>query len=286
MRKSASSSDGPSAGVRTRVDPCRRLADELLERDRRILAPAKPIGPRLDEVAHEWPVLVERRAVRARVLLECKRQCLPVVLELAQEVRERAEHECAKRVVELWRANGHALPYAPPAANPRSDGSLGGPGTWHLGHQYAVRFRSPRPRELIGVPQRDRDDPHAGRRPERAVHPPPPSHRRLAHASAARELLTRHLRSRPRRQATVPEELGEPHVPDPGDEPLVEERIAEETRAALGGPHSARARRVRRVREQIRAETEVGAGREPERRAVPESRLELGAAQDEPRPAE
>ena len=40
---------------------------------------------------------------------------------------------------------------------------------------------------------------------------------------------------------------------------------------------------VRARGEQIRAEPEVGAGREPERRAVPEPRLELGAAQDEPR---
>ena len=111
-----------AARVRTRVDACRRLAGELVERDRRILPAAKPVGPRLDEVAHERPVLVERRAGRAAVLLECKRKRVALVLELAQEVRERAEHEPTQRVVELRRANGHALRYAPAGANPRSDG--------------------------------------------------------------------------------------------------------------------------------------------------------------------
>ena len=84
----------------------------------------------------------------------------------------------------------------------------------------------------------------------------------------------------------MPEELGEPHVPDPGDEPLVEEGVAEQTRRARCDDPPRERVGVRARREQIRAEPEVGAGREPERRAVPEPRLELGAAQDEPGPAE
>ena len=51
----------------------------------------------------------------------------------------------------------------------------------------------------------------------------------------------------------------------------------------IGGPHSCRdGCRVGRVREQVRAETEVGAVRQAEHRAVPEPRLELGATQHEP----
>ena len=90
---------------------------------------------RLDEVANERPVLVERRAVRCRVLHECKRQRLPGVLELPQEVRERAEDECAKRVMELRRPNGHVSRYAPPARILSQAARSAGPGTWHLGHQ-------------------------------------------------------------------------------------------------------------------------------------------------------
>ena len=58
VRKSASSSVGGGAGMGARVDPRRRLADELLERDRGVLAPSQAIGARLDEVANEGPVLV------------------------------------------------------------------------------------------------------------------------------------------------------------------------------------------------------------------------------------
>ena len=279
---------GMSAGVGTRVDPRRRLADELLERDRGVLAPSQPIGARLDEVANEWPVLVERRAVLARVLLECERQRLPGVLELPQEVRERAEDECAKRVMELWRPNGHVSPYAPPGANPVSGGALGRAG--HLA-----------PRAPVGGPVSVAEPARADRRaaartgPTRTPVDGPDGagtrnrrpHLRLGPLEPARERRDIDVSGRdPRRQPPVPEELGEPQVPDPGDEPLVEEGIAEETRRARCDDPPRERVGVRACREQIRAEPEVGAGREPERRAVPESRLELRAAQDEPRPAE
>ena len=84
----------------------------------------------------------------------------------------------------------------------------------------------------------------------------------------------------------MPQELGEPHVPDPGDEPLVEQGVTEETRRARRDDPPRERAGVRACGEQIRAEPELGAGREPERRTVTELRLELRAAQDEPGPAE
>ena len=132
----------------------RGLAGELVEGDRRIVTAAKPAGAGLDEVAHERPVLVERRPCRPAVLLEREGKRVALVLELAEEIGERAEHEPPQGVVELRRANGHADGYAPAGANPRQAAPPGGPGSWQRGHQYAVRFRSPRPRDAIGVPHR------------------------------------------------------------------------------------------------------------------------------------
>ena len=100
-----------AARVRAGVDACGGLARELLERDQRVVAATQPRRARLDEVAHERPVLVERRPVAADMLLERERKRLARVVELAQEVRERAERERAKGVVELRRARGHVDRY-------------------------------------------------------------------------------------------------------------------------------------------------------------------------------
>jgi hypothetical protein len=98
-----------AARVRARVDRGGALAMELLERDRRVVAATEAARASLDEVAHERPVLVQRRAVASAVLLERERQRLARVVELAKEVGKGAERERAEGVVELRRANGHAL---------------------------------------------------------------------------------------------------------------------------------------------------------------------------------
>ena len=148
-----------AAGVGAGVDARGFLAAQLVECDRRIVATTEPVGSRVDEIAHQRSVLVERRAVGASVLLERERQRLIRVVELSEEVGERAEREASQSVVELRRPYGHAPGYAPAGAIPRQIVASGGLGCWHPGHQYAVRFRSPRPRERIGVAQRGQPRP-------------------------------------------------------------------------------------------------------------------------------
>ena len=97
-----------AAGVRARIDRGGALAVQLLERNRRVVTPAETAGAGLDEVAHERPVLVEGGPVTPAVLLEREGQRLAGVVELAEQVCERAQGERAERVVELRRANGHA----------------------------------------------------------------------------------------------------------------------------------------------------------------------------------
>ncbi len=88
------------AGVRARVDRRRRLAQELLERDPRVLALGQRARPRLDEGAHERSVLVERRAATLHVLLERERQFV-ALLERPAEEDEGAETERAQGQMEL-----------------------------------------------------------------------------------------------------------------------------------------------------------------------------------------
>ena len=188
--------------------------------------------------------------------------------------------------MELRRPNGHADGYAPTGANPRQAALPGGPGSWQRGHQYAVRFRSPRPRDAIGVPHRGHGAP--GTPVDRPFGPSAchrTSHRRPApRKRAGKGFLVDVSDPGPRREAAVPEQLGEPHVPDPGHEPLVEKHVAEQP-GRVGGPHSRRdGGRLGRVREQVGPETEVGAVRQTEHRAVPEPRLEPGSTQHEPWP--
>ena len=88
------------AGVRARVDRGRRFAQELVEGDPRVLPLGQRARPRLDERAHERPVLVERRAATLDVLLERERQ-LVAFLERPSEEDERAETERAQGQMEL-----------------------------------------------------------------------------------------------------------------------------------------------------------------------------------------
>src|SRR5205085_9334178 len=87
-------------------DRRRRLARKLLERDRRVLAGREPRGARLDEPAHERPVLVERRPPATAVLLECERDLGAAVHVLGQPA-ESAEAEAPERLVEPWCAQLH-----------------------------------------------------------------------------------------------------------------------------------------------------------------------------------
>ena len=124
-----------AAGVRTCVDPGRGLARQLLERDQRIVAPAQPRGACLDEVPNQRSVLVERRPFAADVLLERERERLARIVELAQEIGERAECEGTECVVEVRRARGHedrypagrVIPARPSAHPPTSRAALTAP---------------------------------------------------------------------------------------------------------------------------------------------------------------
>ena len=81
----------------------------------------------------------------------------------------------------------------------------------------------------------------------------------------------------------MPERLGEPHVPDPGDDPLIDEGIADEPH--LVDPPQALDERtgIGCVREQIGPECADSAAAEAENGSVPVRRLPLGDAQDQPR---
>ena len=113
----------PRAGVCPREDPRGRLARKLLECDHCIVAAAEPRRALLHERAHERPVLVQRRTV-ALVVLDERDGQVGALVELAEEVRERAEHEAAQGVLELRSANGHAFGYAPVARMPDCVGTL------------------------------------------------------------------------------------------------------------------------------------------------------------------
>ena len=78
--------------MRAREDRGGRLAQQLVERDPGVVALRERVRARLDERAHERPVLVERRPVPLDVLLERERQVV-ALLERAAEEDERAQAE-------------------------------------------------------------------------------------------------------------------------------------------------------------------------------------------------
>ena len=112
-----------------------RLVLQGGERDVRVIPPAEPLGPRLDEGADKRPVLVGGRATGRRVLLELDGQ-VGSLLELRTEVEERTQAEGAQRTQKMrcpGSRGGHAGGYAVALAVP----------AWQAGHQYAVRAWSP-----------------------------------------------------------------------------------------------------------------------------------------------
>ena len=108
-------------------DPRGGLSDQLGDGVLDVDAREEPLGPRLDEDAHERAVLVQRRAAVRPVLLEGERQIRPV-LEVAREDGEGAEAETAKGVVEMRRAHAELEVY--------DGGAL--PPTW----RRSLRFRT------------------------------------------------------------------------------------------------------------------------------------------------
>ena len=98
----------------------------------------------------------------------------------------------------------------------------------------------------------------------------------------AQRLVAGLAHAQPGRDADRPERLGHPHVPDPGDEPLVLERLAQ---PQVPGPAQPRHDRVEidLGREHVLAEPAQVSRLEREDGPVPEHALELVAAKHEPR---
>ena len=91
------------------------------------------------------------------------------------------------------------------------------------------------------------------------------------------------MHTRPRGDLDRPERFGHPHVPDPGDEPLVLERLAEPTIGSAAQPRDGGVE-VDLGSEHVLAEPADGPRLEREHRPVPEDALELVATKHEPRP--
>src|SRR5439155_4711218 len=87
----------------------------------------------------------------------------------------------------------------------------------------------------------------------------------------------------PGRELDLPQALRQPHVPDPCDERLIEQRLAEPPR--LVGAAKPREDRLepRRLLEDVRTEPRDRPGMELEHRAVPEHSFHSFASQNEPR---
>lgn len=112
---------------------------------------------------------------------------------------------------------------------------------------------------------------------ERALHQP------ARGLDGGGERLIRDLAdAEPGRHADLPKRLGHPHVPDPGDEPLLLERLAEPELAGRAKPVD-RGRHVELGREDVLPEPPDRAGVERQHRPVAEHALDRLSAEDEPR---
>ncbi len=89
-----------SARVRTGEDGGGRLAAELLQGDRRVLAAAEPGCVSFGERVDKRPILVQCGAAGMLVLDERDRE-LAALVQLAQQERERAERESVQGVMQL-----------------------------------------------------------------------------------------------------------------------------------------------------------------------------------------
>ena len=121
---------------------------------------------------------------------------------------------------------------------------------------------------------------------ERASAVEPALHQPVRHGERLAQILVRDVSERtPRRDARPPERFRLPHVPDPGDEALVEERVANGALLALGAQPPEHRVEVRREAEDVGPELRDPARvtRELEHRPVPEDGFVLVAAENEPR---
>ena len=202
-RKSASSSVS-EARVRSREDRGGRLALAVVDR-----VPGVGKAPQrrrllLDEAADERPVLVERRAVTRRVLLERERNLSPALR------RERGEAEAAQRLVQVRCPESHTRELR--AA--RVCSSLAAPGTSTSSGCRRPGRRSGSRCGSVGTAGRPGVD--------RAAGSPPSTDARIIVAAVSSARSPRFLRHvgepQPRRQLRRPQRFREPHVPDPGDE--------------------------------------------------------------------
>src|SRR6185312_1995582 len=110
------------------------------------------------------------------------------------------------------------------------------------------------------------------------------THQPCGFAEHAPELLVGHLvEPQPRRELRAPERLRLPDVPDPGDEALVEQRVAELAALVLAPQVRDHRGQVGRVGEDVGAQASGAAPGQLEHRPVPEHRLALGAGEHEPR---
>ena len=108
--------------MRAREDRRRRLAPQLLERDRRVFPLRELRAAGVDVRADERAVLVERWPAARAVLLEGERD-LRALLDLLREEAERTQAEGPEHAVE--RRRSHTPRYAPGGSSP----------LWHPGHQ-------------------------------------------------------------------------------------------------------------------------------------------------------
>ena len=171
---------------------------------------------------------------------------------------------------ERERGGGHPLTY--PRRRARETHSRHAAGTRApVGGPVVVSL----PRDSIGVPQRPHGRP-ARRYTERAGRAPATAARIAARAHATRRqlLVARRPDRKPRRQPHGPERLRHPHVPDPGDEPLILEHLAERPRPVGAAEARDERRRIGRLGEQVRAEPAHRAEVECQHRPVPLRRLD------------
>src|SRR5262249_52010406 len=90
---------------------------ELLGSSVRVSETGETVRPGLHVPPHQRPILVQLRPSRRRVLLEGEGQ-RHVLVRLAVEIRERAEAEAAKNLVQVGRAWCHTFAYAPRSTAP------------------------------------------------------------------------------------------------------------------------------------------------------------------------
>src|SRR5207245_7054674 len=91
--------------MRAREDRRRRLALEVVDRDARVLATREPVRTNLDERADERTVLVQRRPVERRVLLEGERD-VGAVVDVPEQSAKGAEAEAAERAIQVRSTHG------------------------------------------------------------------------------------------------------------------------------------------------------------------------------------